>query len=171
MEEGWWSQWILRFELTANWYILTTSFHILTVWNGVLPGAVLCDSQQLVDVTFSSYFKSSFHSKMKMLLLAVTFRCVWLCHTVKKWKFHLHRLVVISTVAETEYSVGWHRYICVSICQKDFSHFNKNETSHLPPLMVQSVCCLHLHITRTCCNMKCQFETSWWSSQPWLWLN
>lgn len=90
--KDWVSQWVLKFEQTANWCVLTLFFHILfsvTEWNRILPGAVLFESWQLVDVTFSSYFKSSFHSKVKIWLLAVTFRCGWPCHTVKKWKHHL----------------------------------------------------------------------------------
>lgn len=84
---------VLRFKLTVSWFtMLTVCFHILfslTEWNRISPGAVLFESWQLVDVTFSSYFKSSFHSKVKILLLAVTFRYDWVCHTVKKWKNHL----------------------------------------------------------------------------------
>lgn len=67
-----------------------------------LPQALLFEGQswQLVDLTFASCFKSSFHHKMKILLLAVTFRCGWMCHTVKKWKLD-HRPALISTVIET----------------------------------------------------------------------
>lgn len=65
--EKWGFQLVLRSELTGSGHILTTFFHIfssLNMWNRVSPRAVLFEGQswQLVHVTFSSYFKFSFHS-------------------------------------------------------------------------------------------------------------
>lgn len=138
--KDWVSHWVFKFEQTASWYVLTLFFHILfslTEWNRILPGAVLFESRQLVDVTFPSYFKSSFHSKVKIWLLAVTFRCGWPCHTVKKWKHHL-RLRYFNCHTRNWVFSGT---ICVSICNKDFSHFVKNETFP-PPTLDLSIFCL-----------------------------
>lgn len=94
------SQWIY-FNYTLTYFIQLNCVRKDIAWGSVFES----QSQQLVDVTFVSYFKSSFHSKLKILLLAVTFRCDWLCWTVKKWKLD-PRLAVCSTVIETCYSVG-----------------------------------------------------------------
>lgn len=106
-----------------------------------MPRAVLFESQslQLVNVTFVSYFKSPFHSKVKILLLVVN---IQMCLTVSYSKemkarpetcrfFNCHRNLLFS--GETGVLV------CVSICNKDFSRFIKNETFFPPTLTDVSV--------------------------------
>lgn len=124
----------MYFNYTLTYFIQLNCVSEDIAWGSVFES----QSQQLVAVTFVSYFKSSFHSKLKILLLAVTFSCDWLCDTVKKWKLDL-RLAVCTTVIETCCSTGRRVWVCVSICNKDFSHFIKTETSSPPTLTDLSV--------------------------------
>lgn len=124
-----------------NWQLymfLTVLFNglfSLTVWKRILPRAVLFEGQswQLVDLTFSSYVQSSFHSKVKLLLLAVTFTCGSLCDTVKKWKPD-SRLIVIWTVKKKKVvQRKQYQYLSVSVI-KIAPVFVKNETFSSPTL-------------------------------------
>lgn len=133
------SNWQLYMFLT----VLFNGLFSLTVWKRILPRAVLFEGQswQLVDLTFSSYVQSSFHSKVKLLLLAVTFTCGSLSDTVKKWKPD-PRLIVTWTVRKngcSEETVS----VLVSLSNKDCSNgLLRMKLSHLPLLIFQPFCLL-----------------------------
>lgn len=123
-----------------NWQLymfLTVLFNglfSLTVWERILPRAVLFEGQswQLVDLTFSSYVQSSFHSKVKLLLLAVTFTCGSLWYS-KKMKARLETHSYLNCQKKKVVQRKQYQYLSVSVI-KIAPVFVKNETFSSPTL-------------------------------------